>query len=102
MTKQVVNHSETVNHSSQRVWLEGVINARELGGYMNRDGKKIKGGKILRSGHINNMKTSLLIIRLKSHISLHIQHHSLKSMVLFYCINILIKAILYIKRMEGF
>ena len=52
MTKQVVNHSETVNLSSQRVWLEGVINARELGGYMNRDGKKIKGGKILRSGQL--------------------------------------------------
>ncbi len=51
MTKQA-KHTDTATLNSQRVWLEGVINARELGGYMNREGKKIKGGKILRTGQL--------------------------------------------------
>ena len=51
MTKQA-KHTDTATLNSQRVWLQGVINARELGGYMNREGKKIKGGKILRTGQL--------------------------------------------------
>ena len=39
-----------VSYEKQRIILDGVSNARQLGGYMNADGKKIKNNVVLRTG----------------------------------------------------
>lgn len=49
----------------QSIFLEGVVNARELGGYTMQDGRRIKRGLLLRGGHLANA-TDKDIERLKS------------------------------------
>lgn len=39
----------------QSIGIESVINARELGGYINTDGKRIKNGLLFRTGKLNTM-----------------------------------------------
>lgn len=39
--------------TSQSIGMEGIINARELGGFKTRDGRTIKSGKLLRGGALN-------------------------------------------------
>lgn len=46
---QMVN---TVTQESQTIGLAGVSNARQLGGYITTDGKKIKDGVLLRTGQL--------------------------------------------------
>lgn len=41
------------SYESQKVELSGVINARDLGGYVLPDGRKIKRGLLLRGGNLN-------------------------------------------------
>lgn len=41
------------SYESQKVELNGVINARDLGGYVLPDGRKIKRGLLLRGGNLN-------------------------------------------------
>lgn len=48
--KQMVN---TVTLESQTIGLTGVSNARQLGGYVTTDGKKIKDGVLLRTGQLS-------------------------------------------------
>ena len=48
--KQMVN---TVTQESQTIGLTGVGNARQLGGYVTTDGKKIKDGFLLRTGKLS-------------------------------------------------
>ncbi|MDO9491028.1 tyrosine-protein phosphatase [Acetobacterium sp.] len=48
--KQMEN---TVTQESQSLGLTGVANARQLGGYITTDGKKIKDGVLLRTGQLS-------------------------------------------------
>lgn len=41
-------------YSRHSIWLDGVSNARELGGYRTKDGRTVKFGKLLRTGKLAN------------------------------------------------
>lgn len=41
-----------INFEQQSIGLQGVANARELGGYVMADGRRIRRGKLLRSGNL--------------------------------------------------
>ena len=43
-----------LSYPQQALDLEGVANARELGGYVMLDGRKIRRGMLLRSGNLYN------------------------------------------------
>mgnify|MGYP000574043146 CR=1 FL=1 len=47
--------SEQEAHAQIDMALEGGINFRDLGGYLNRQGKTIKWRKIMRCGHLANL-----------------------------------------------
>ncbi|KNZ41293.1 tyrosine-protein phosphatase [Acetobacterium bakii] len=53
-SKQIEN---TVTSESQTIGLTGVGNARQLGGYVTTDGKKIKDGVLLRTGKLSGAVT---------------------------------------------
>lgn len=44
---------QAVNKESQDIGLEGVANARQLGGYIGKDGKKVKADVLLRTGKLS-------------------------------------------------
>ncbi len=47
--------AQVVSLENQKIDIDGVQNARQLGGYICADGKKIKDGVLLRSGALNAM-----------------------------------------------
>lgn len=57
--KQLKNQSENnekrVLLSEQSIGLSGVMNARELGGYVNTDGKQVRKGLLIRSGQLSTI-----------------------------------------------
>lgn len=47
-------NSIELSYNRQSLHLEGVANARELGGYIMQDGRKIRSGMLIRSGNLYN------------------------------------------------
>ncbi|MBR5090959.1 MAG: tyrosine-protein phosphatase [Ruminiclostridium sp.] len=43
---------QPVLYSQQSIGLQGAVNARELGGYISEDGRRIKRGRLIRSGQL--------------------------------------------------
>jgi len=50
-----VKMSDAVVDMSRVVPLDGGVNFRDLGGYLNQDGRRVKWRKILRCGHLANL-----------------------------------------------
>ena len=50
----------TVNYNEQKVVLDGVVNARQLGGYPAADGKHIKNNKLIRTGALSGASEKTL------------------------------------------
>lgn len=63
------NDNLKVKAENQSLRLEGVNNAREVGGYLTNDGRKVKRGKFLRSGNLSKA-TDRDIARLKDEYNL--------------------------------
>lgn len=51
--EQSVEASQNVTSEQQGIELEGVTNARQLGGYIGKDGKKVKADLLLRTGKLS-------------------------------------------------
>lgn len=67
-----------VNDSAQRkVSLQGAVNFRDIGGYKTREGKKVKWGKIYRSGEINKLTAEDIILLEKRNITTDIDFRGL-------------------------
>ncbi|WP_216830551.1 tyrosine-protein phosphatase [Alkalihalobacterium elongatum] len=59
-------HSQHNNEKNSRdIYLEGVVNFRDLGGYPTADGRKVKWGQFFRSGALNGL-TENDVVRLQN------------------------------------
>ncbi|MDH8702431.1 protein tyrosine/serine phosphatase [Dysgonomonadaceae bacterium PH5-43] len=75
--KLVFNKTHSIIIADRVIRTQGIINFRDMGGYVNKDGKKIKWGKIYRSGSLSTAtkKDMRILDRLRIETAIDLRSH---------------------------